>query len=241
MRAVYKKVYFRIFIAIFALWISAFSMTLAFSLAFGFHAQSDKNIKNFALAIEKYKVDEDFLAFEKSIETLDITKVVNNKLPEVKSYRKRALASAANVITLEPKLIEIPSLKKSLPVSNPKTRDINKLNAILQKAVVRYPGTALLGSSSGNMIIFGHSSHLPVVRNKMYKAFNDIERLKKNDIIVLKDKNGKKWYYYVKRVYRAKASESSIVVNTKEKRLTLITCDNFGAKEDRWIVEAVAY
>src|SRR3989344_665620 len=70
-----------------------------------------------------------------------------------------------------PERIAISSIGLDLPVQNPITRDINALDTLLQKGPARYVDSARLGEK-GNVIIFGHSSRLPVVHNQMYKAFN---------------------------------------------------------------------
>ena len=123
---------------------------------------------------------------------------------------------------------------------NPQTTDIDKLNALLKKGIIRYVGTGVLSENARNMLVFGHSSHLPMVKNPMYKAFNYIETLKPGDTIVVTGDDNKKYFYKVQGVRLAKASTEQININTNEKMLTLITCNVLAAKEDRWIVTAIA-
>jgi LPXTG-site transpeptidase (sortase) family protein len=146
--------------------------------------------------------------------------------------------SARNTPPVYPDRLVIPALGKDLPVSNPQTRDIAKLDAALKSAVVRYPDSATLGEDGRNTLIFGHSSRLPVVRNKMYKAFSGIEDLEPGDII--QAYSGSDVYRYrVSRVYRADANDDRIELSVPgANRLTLLTCDTFGKRSDRWIVEA---
>ncbi len=141
-----------------------------------------------------------------------------------------------------PVMIKIPALGKTLKVRNPSSTKISELNKGLKKAVLRYPGTGYLNENSRNMIIFGHSSHLPtdMVFNKMYRAFNGIEKLKYGSVIKLYNNSGRVYQYKVVKVIKVKASHARIPINTSKKTLTLITCDNFGAKEDRWVVTATA-
>ena len=87
------------------------------------------------------------------------------------------------------------------------------------------------------MLLFGHSSRLPVVRNQLYKAFNNIETLKDGDVIYVQ--SGSETYTYrVTNVYQASATDDKIALAVDGHRLTLLTCDSFGSKNDRWVVEA---
>lgn len=136
-----------------------------------------------------------------------------------------------------PSRLVIPSLGRDVPVSNPQTRDIDALDAELLSASVRYPDSATLGVQGGNVLLFGHSSRLPVVRNQMYKAFNDIGTLSKGSVVQVF--SGRDIYtYHVSRVYQASATDAHIPLVVPGHRLTLLTCDSFGAKTDRWVVEA---
>ena len=79
---------------------------------------------------------------------------------------------------IAPERLIIPAIDLDLAVQNPATRDINALDALLQNGPARYVDSAKLGEQ-GNMIIFAHSSNLPIVRNKMYQAFNKIPSLRR--------------------------------------------------------------
>lgn len=136
-----------------------------------------------------------------------------------------------------PERIIIPTIGKDLPILNPATKDNEALDALLVKGSVRYPDSALLGEN-GNMFIFAHSSHLAVVRNKMYQAFNDIEKLQPGDLITVRGA-GKDYVYRVDSVRLTDANEEMIDLSpTREPKLTLSTCDNFGKKSSRYVVAA---
>ncbi len=140
-------------------------------------------------------------------------------------------------IPVFPDRLMIPSIGTDLPISNPQTRDIAALDEALKTAAVRYPDSATLGQRGGNVLLFGHSSRLPVVRNQLYKAFNDIETLTNGDVIYVQ--SGSETYTYeVTNVYQASANDDKIALAVDGHRLTLLTCDSFGAKTDRWVVEA---
>lgn len=136
-----------------------------------------------------------------------------------------------------PTRIVIPSIGIDLPVANPNTTDVDALDHVLQSAVARYPGSALAGEK-GNVLIFGHSSHLPVVYNQMYKAFNALPDLKAGDLITL-ESSDYTYTYQVTEVRKTDATEEYIDLSADDgAKLTLSTCDNFGAKTSRWVVEA---
>ncbi len=145
-------------------------------------------------------------------------------------------AVPAKAVSPLPISISIPSLERKVTVLNPNDRSIASLDAALLKGAARHPDSGVLGKE-GNILILGHSSYLPTVMNHNFQAFNGIQKLKWGDTIVLTSTDGE-YTYRVDKVYQAKASAVSIPTEVKGERLTLVTCNSFGAKEDRFIVEA---
>lgn len=135
-----------------------------------------------------------------------------------------------------PTRIEIKSLKMDNPVLNPQSTDIATLDEGLLEGTVRYPTSAPLGVD-GTVLIFGHSSYVPVVRNQNYKAFNGIQKLKAGDIVSVYSATAE-YRYSVTSVRLADANEDVVELPNNGKFLTLITCDSFGKKSDRFIVTA---
>lgn len=135
-----------------------------------------------------------------------------------------------------PGVIIFDSLDKEIVVNNPKTNDIPTLDTALQSGAVRHPDSANM-IEEGNVFILGHSSRLPNVINRNYQAFNNIEDLEWGDTIRLRTED-KEYIYRVDKVYEAKASEVTVPIADTGSRLTLATCDSFGSKDDRFIVEA---
>jgi LPXTG-site transpeptidase (sortase) family protein len=135
-----------------------------------------------------------------------------------------------------PETLRIPKLDRVVTVLNPASRTIADLDAALLSGVVRHPDSAHL-EQLGNVFILGHSSYLPVVRNKNFQAFNGIEQLDWGDTIFI-TADGVEYEYRVDRVYRARAQEVTVPIAGDEKQLTLATCNSFGSKDDRFIVEA---
>jgi LPXTG-site transpeptidase (sortase) family protein len=121
-------------------------------------------------------------------------------------------------------------------VLNPESTDIKVLDEALLKGTVRYPNSAPLGVD-GTMLLFGHSSYLPVVRNQNFKAFNGIQKLQTGSVVsVFSDTT--EYRYTVTGVRKADASEDVIELPSVGKHLTLVTCNSFGTKSDRFVVTA---
>ncbi len=136
-----------------------------------------------------------------------------------------------------PVAITLGRLDRTVTVLNPTSSSVADLDAALLNGVVRHPDSADF-SADGNILILGHSSHLPNVFNSNFQAFNGLETMTWGDKIYL-DSADTRYVYRVEKVYEAKASEVIVPFTPGEAMLTLVTCNNFGAKEDRYIVEAV--
>jgi LPXTG-site transpeptidase (sortase) family protein len=138
---------------------------------------------------------------------------------------------------VEPERIVIPVIGLDLPVQNPSTRDIDALDVLLQKGPVRYVDSAKLGEE-GNVLIFAHSSRLPVVKNQMFRAFNRVSELSLGDTITVTGED-ESYIYAVRSVRRGDTSDEIIDLSPKQGTiLTLVTCDTLSSKESRWILEA---
>lgn len=140
-------------------------------------------------------------------------------------------------ITALPERIVISAIDLDLPVQNPQTRDIATLDHYLKDGPVRHMDSAQLGAK-GNVLIFAHTSHLPVVKNQMYKAFNRIPELKPGDSITVQGE-GRAYLYTVTSVRKAEATEETINLSPElGQKLTLVTCDTLTSKTSRFILEA---
>lgn len=156
---------------------------------------------------------------------------------KVATERPRLTASALDALPVGlPIKITIPALAREVTVANPTTTDVATLDAALLKGAVRYPTSAKLGED-GNVVLFGHSSYLPVVHNEAFKAFNGIQELQKGDRITVEGA-GQAYVYVVQNVYQADASADAIPLSSTGRTLTLVTCDSFASKQDRFVVVA---
>lgn len=136
-----------------------------------------------------------------------------------------------------PVSITIERLNRTVTVLNPTSRSVADLDAALLKGVVRHPDSAKLNDKNGNILILGHSSYLTNVFNKNFQAFNGIQNLTWGDIIKVRS-GDTEYTYQVDRVHEEKASTVNVAIWANAPKLTLVTCNTFGAKEDRFIVEA---
>ncbi len=163
-------------------------------------------------------------------------------LPELGQTQSAAIdetpAASPASKNAKPISIIIPSIGMNLPVQNPNTRDLGVLDTLLQHGPARYVDSAHLGER-GNVIIFAHSSHLPVVHNQMYKAFNRVPELTQGDTITVVGDDGQKYLYSVTSVRKADVSDATIDLSPRVgTKLTLVTCDTLTGKTARFILEA---
>ncbi|MCX6790093.1 MAG: sortase [Candidatus Kaiserbacteria bacterium] len=158
--------------------------------------------------------------------------------PEVLVAAKKVVATSTPVVLLSelPVKIEIPAIKLSTSIANPVSTVIATLDQELLKGAVRYPTSAKLGET-GNIVLFGHSSYLPVVLNEAYKAFNDIQKLKAGDTVIVYSSDTA-YTYEVRTVEKESTNNAGIPLSVTGRVLTLSTCDSFGAKSDRFVVTA---
>lgn len=150
--------------------------------------------------------------------------------------REPVKESAENRSGELPISVKIESVGIDSYIYNPSTTSVVVLNDYLLKGAVRYPGSGLLGGN-GNIFIFGHSTGFGIVNNQAYKTFNHLQNLKEGDLIhIYSDKND--YTYKVTSVKLVNAEKTLVEFDYKSKKLTLSTCDNFGEKTDRYVVEA---
>lgn len=136
-----------------------------------------------------------------------------------------------------PVKVTIPAIGLSAIVANPSSTQTAILDTALLKGAVRYPTSAKLGQA-GNVVLFGHSSYLPIVNNPAYKTFNGIQKLHTGDTIVVYS-SGRAYVYAVRAVAKeSAASDAGIPLDVPGRVLTLSTCDSFGEKTDRFVVTA---
>jgi len=137
-----------------------------------------------------------------------------------------------------PDRITIEKIGVDAIISQPNTRDVNVLDQFLTKGAVHYPGSGSI--ENGNLFIFAHSTGFQIVNNQAYKTFNNLDKLVRGDIITIKAK-GRSYLYKVTSVRLVDNSRALVEFNNLSRTLTLSTCNTFGAKQERWVVEAEFY
>lgn len=149
---------------------------------------------------------------------------------------KPVIASSTLPESTFPTRVLIESIGVDTSVITPASDDIGVLDKALLLGAVYYPESGVLGKN-GNVLIFGHSSYLPIVNNKAFKAFNELRKLKPGDTIVVESETHTYTYEAVK-VELTSASEARISFDSDVPMLTLATCNSFGKEEERWVVTA---
>jgi LPXTG-site transpeptidase (sortase) family protein len=149
---------------------------------------------------------------------------------------KSSVTTYSNIGKTLPIRLVISKIGVDTPISNPISTKISVLDQALLSGGVRYPGSSSL-DELGNVYLFGHSTGLEIVRNKAYQAFNGIGKLEKGDEIKVQS-NDKEYVYTVINVSAITADKQIIDFPTTGKILTLSTCNSFGLKADRFVVQA---
>jgi len=168
--------------------------------------------------------------------TNNLAGTISNDLTKSSASSLAATVVPPQVVLEEPFKITIASIGLTATIANPTTTDVETLDAWLLKGAVRYPTSAKLGQV-GNVVLFGHSSYLPIVGNQAYKTFNDIQKLKKGDLVTVSSR-GTAYTYVVRTVAKENANNDSIPLSVSGRVLTLATCNSFGLKSDRFVVTA---
>lgn len=148
-----------------------------------------------------------------------------------------AVATTTPAAVIEdPLRIAIPAIELSAAISNPTTTDTAVLDGKLLSGAVRYPTSAKLGET-GNVVLFGHSSYLPIVGNQAYKTFNGIQKLVPGDAVTVYSATTA-YVYRVRNMMKESANDAGINLAVAGRVLTLSTCNSFGTKSDRFVVTA---
>ena len=169
--------------------------------------------------------------------TCDQNSVALSSLPQLGITSDSGTSTQSSGI--EPTEIKIPSVGIDLPVQNPTTTDVGALDALLNKGPAHYVNSADLGQS-GNILIFAHSSHLPIVTNKMFQAFNQIPNVDPGASIEIDGSDGKAYLYSVDSVVKATTDDGTTIdlSASQGQKLTLVTCDTLTGTSARFILTA---
>lgn len=132
--------------------------------------------------------------------------------------------------------ISIPSLSISAPIIqgiDPTNKE--KYNQALEDGVAQMIGTPLPGSGQGNTFIYGHSS--ADQEGKYNQVFAKMDELQFGDVIKLNFDN-KEYEYWVTEKKLIEKGDFSVLDQSGEERLTLMTCWPTGTSDRRIVVVA---
>jgi LPXTG-site transpeptidase (sortase) family protein len=176
------------------------------------------------------------------------SELLGGDTPNVLEVFDDSVVSAADLPTIEnpiatkreyhgefPTHISIPSIGVDARVSVPKNTSAATLDESLTHGAVYYPGSGLL--ADGNVFIFGHSTNWKVVNNPAYKTFNGFKDVKQGDEIRVKGSSNT-YIYKVLSVTLANDDEIWVDLSSDKKLLTLSTCNTFGKKQERYVIQA---
>ena len=136
---------------------------------------------------------------------------------------------------LYPDRITISKIGVDSIIQKPQSQDVTVLDSALTKGAVYYPGSGTI--NVGNMFLFGHSTGFSVVNNQAYKTFNDLNKLVAGDEIRI-NSGDRTFVYKVENLSLLDENAAFVDFSKTDRMLTISTCNSFGAKQERWVVEA---
>lgn len=159
--------------------------------------------------------------------------------------QKEAIPLLALRVTPPDNRLIIPKLDKNVPIIESDPEKL--LNADwatledtfqddLQNGVLHYPGTADPGEA-GNVFITGHSSYYLWDSGRYKDVFARLAKLEVGDDIILYY-DQQKYHYRVRETKEVKKDDVSVLSQTDEHLLTLMTCVPLGTNLRRLIVVA---
>lgn len=137
-----------------------------------------------------------------------------------------------------PQRLIIPSLGTDVPIVLPESSDESILQEALEKGVVFWPDSALLGEK-GTMVILGHSSAYPWYKGAYGSVFSLLNKLKENDEIFVFSAEKK----YVYRVISKEINlPENLIIEKQEEEpvLYLLSCWPVKTNWKRIAVKAVS-
>jgi len=131
----------------------------------------------------------------------------------------------------------IPKLQVNAPIVYSASAAEEAILADLKAGVSHYPGTANPGQI-GNIVITGHSSFYWWDDGKYNQVFSLLENLAAGDKIYI-GANGKRYIYQVSELKVINPEDVQVLAQSRDSRLSLITCVPVGTNSQRLIVSAV--
>lgn len=146
-------------------------------------------------------------------------------------------SSAQKAENPEPTLI-IPKINVDAPtIIDGSIRSEEQIQLALRNGVLHFPGTALPGEK-GNSVIIGHSSGRLWAPGDYKFVFSLLEKLETGDKIFL-DYDGIRYAYEITERTIVDPTQVSVLNQTEDYRLTLITCHPVGTNTQRLVLSAL--
>lgn len=137
----------------------------------------------------------------------------------------------------QPAKITINNISVNAPIIfDEKQIDETSFQLALRRGVVHYPYTAVPGQA-GNVVIFGHSSGQVWAPGEYKFVFSRLEKLAPGYKLFI-DYRGVRYSYEVTGTKVVPPTDVSVLRQTKDNTLTLITCTPVGTDKNRLIVSA---
>lgn len=129
----------------------------------------------------------------------------------------------------------IPKIDVKAPIIWGSAADETSMLASLQKGVAHYGFTAYPSDGQGNVFIAGHSSYLIWDKGKYKDVFANLDRLVTGDQAAVTYK-GLVYIYQVTNTKVVQPTDTSVLAQTADPTLTLMTCVPVGTSKNRLIV-----
>lgn len=142
--------------------------------------------------------------------------------------------SGSEIPNIPDNSLSIPILEVSAPIIWQVPNREDKVAEELEKGLIQIEGTSLPGET-GNVFITGHSSNYPWAKGDYKNVFALLGKLVVGDVILAKYKNVN-YIYKVSEIKVVEPTEISVLKQTQDSRLTLMTCTPVGTSLRRLIV-----
>ena len=137
-----------------------------------------------------------------------------------------------------PAQLIIPAINVHAPVVfDEPSRAEWKVQIALRRGVLHYGDTAIPGQTTGNIVIFGHSSGVAWAPGNYKWVFTLLDKLRPGDQIEILYQNIP-YTYVVADSLVVKPTDLAITAQTATPMLTLVTCTPVGTSTNRLIVQA---
>lgn len=131
----------------------------------------------------------------------------------------------------------IPKIEVNVPIIWKNEADERSMIKALEQGVAHYGFTALPSDGEGNVFLTGHSSYLPWAPGKYKSVFANLDRLDPGDQLAVSFR-GVVYLYEVTEKKVVKPSELSVLDQSPEPTLTMMTCVPIGTNLNRLVVVA---